>query len=41
MKQEGYSNHEIAEAFRCGERSVERKLNLIRKRWDAALEDPV
>jgi RNA polymerase sigma factor (sigma-70 family) len=41
MKLEGYTNHEIAEALRCGERSVERKLNLIRKRWEAAIEDPV
>jgi RNA polymerase sigma factor (sigma-70 family) len=41
MKLEGYTNHEIAEALRCGERSVERKLNLIRKRWEAAREDPV
>jgi RNA polymerase sigma factor (sigma-70 family) len=36
MKLEGYANHEIAEALQCGERSVERKLNLIRKRWEAA-----
>jgi RNA polymerase sigma factor (sigma-70 family) len=41
MKLEGHTNHEIAEALQCGERSVERKLNLIRKRWDAAIEDPV
>ena len=41
MKLEGYTNHEIAEALECGERSVERKLNLIRKRWEAAIEDPV
>ena len=41
MKLEGYTNHEIAEALKCGERSVERKLNLIRKRWEAAIEDPV
>jgi RNA polymerase sigma factor (sigma-70 family) len=41
MKLEGYTNHEIAKALRCGERSVERKLNLIRKRWEAAMEDPV
>ena len=37
MKLEGYTNREIAEALRCGERSVERKLNLIRKRWEAAM----
>jgi RNA polymerase sigma factor (sigma-70 family) len=41
MKLEGYTNHEIAEALKCGDRSVERKLNLIRKRWEAAIEDPV
>ncbi len=41
MKLEGYSNREIAEALKCGGRSVERKLNLIRKRWEAAIEDPV
>lgn len=36
MKLEGYTNHEIAEALGCSGRSVERKLNLIRKRWDEA-----
>ena len=41
MKLEGYTNHEIAEAMMCSERSVERKLNLIRKRWEAVIEDPV
>jgi RNA polymerase sigma factor (sigma-70 family) len=41
MKLEGHTNHEIAEALRCGERSVERKLSLIRRRWEAAIEDPV
>jgi RNA polymerase sigma factor (sigma-70 family) len=41
MKLEGYTNREIADALRCGERSVERKLNLIRKRWEAAVEGPV
>jgi RNA polymerase sigma factor (sigma-70 family) len=40
MKLEGYTNHEIAAALRCGERTVERKLNLIRKRWEAGGEDP-
>jgi RNA polymerase sigma factor (sigma-70 family) len=39
MKLEGYTNHEIAEVLECGERSVERKLNLIRKRWEVAGED--
>jgi RNA polymerase sigma factor (sigma-70 family) len=41
MKLEGYTNREIADTLRCGERSVERKLNLIRKRWEAGMEDPV
>jgi DNA-directed RNA polymerase specialized sigma24 family protein len=41
MRREGYTNHEIAEALQCGERSVERKLNLVRKRREAAIEDPV
>jgi RNA polymerase sigma factor (sigma-70 family) len=40
MKLEGSTNHEIAEALKCGQRSVERKLNLIRKRWQAVGEDP-
>jgi RNA polymerase sigma factor (sigma-70 family) len=41
MRLEGYTNREIAQALRCGERSVERKLNLIRRRWEAASDDPV
>jgi DNA-directed RNA polymerase specialized sigma24 family protein len=41
MKLEGYTNGEIAEARQWGERTVERKLKLIRKRWEAASEDPV
>ncbi len=40
MKLDGYSNREIADALRCGERTVERKLNLIRKRWEAVIEGP-
>jgi DNA-directed RNA polymerase specialized sigma24 family protein len=36
LKLEGYTNHEISEALDCSERSVERKLDLIRKRWEAA-----
>jgi RNA polymerase sigma factor (sigma-70 family) len=39
-KLEGYTNHEIAEALKCSQRSVERKLNLIRKRWEVVGEDP-
>jgi RNA polymerase sigma factor (sigma-70 family) len=40
MKLEGYTNREIAEARQYGERTVERKLNLIRKRLGAATEGP-
>jgi DNA-directed RNA polymerase specialized sigma24 family protein len=32
----GYRNREIAEMHDCAERTVERKLNLIRLRWQAA-----
>jgi RNA polymerase sigma factor (sigma-70 family) len=38
MKLEGYTNREIADALLCGERSVERKLSIIRKRWESAVE---
>jgi RNA polymerase sigma factor (sigma-70 family) len=34
LKLEGYTNREIAEELDCTERSVERKLGLIRKRWE-------
>jgi RNA polymerase sigma-70 factor (ECF subfamily) len=33
LKLDGYSNREIAEALRLTERSIERKLGRIRKRW--------
>jgi DNA-directed RNA polymerase specialized sigma24 family protein len=36
LKLEGYTNHEISETLECSDRSVERKLNLIRERWEAA-----
>jgi RNA polymerase sigma factor (sigma-70 family) len=39
MRLQGYTNREIAEALKLGERSVERNLNLIRKRWEAVGED--
>jgi RNA polymerase sigma factor (sigma-70 family) len=39
MKLEGYTNKEIADSIECSERSVERKLSLIRKRWESAVED--
>jgi hypothetical protein len=38
MKLEGYTNREIAEAIECSVRGVERKLNLIQKRWEAVSE---
>jgi RNA polymerase sigma factor (sigma-70 family) len=38
MKLEGYVNGEIADKLKCSERGVERKMNLIRKRWEAAVE---
>jgi RNA polymerase sigma factor (sigma-70 family) len=41
MKLEGYTNQEIAAELKCGNRTVERKLGLIRKRWEAAIEDAV
>ena len=40
MKLEGYTNGEIADRLECSERGVERKLNLIRKRWGVTIEDP-
>jgi RNA polymerase sigma factor (sigma-70 family) len=40
MKLEGYTNHEIAAVLGCAKRTVERQLNLIRKRWGAGGEDP-
>jgi len=38
-KLEGYTNSEIAVALECSLRSVERKLSLVRKRWETAIED--
>jgi RNA polymerase sigma factor (sigma-70 family) len=38
MKLEGYAKREIAEAMGWSPRSVERKLNRIRKRWEAGSE---
>lgn len=34
-KLEGYTNAEIAEQLKCSERSIERRLRLIRKRWES------
>lgn len=33
-KMEGYRNEEIAEQFDCSMRTVERRLHLIRKKWE-------
>ena len=33
MKLEGFSNEEIARSLDCSVRTVERKLDLVRKRW--------
>ncbi len=35
LRLEGYSNDEIARALNCGLRTVERKLAVIRKRWES------
>jgi DNA-directed RNA polymerase specialized sigma24 family protein len=35
LKLEGHSNEEIARSLDCGVRTVERKLEVIRKRWEA------
>lgn len=39
LRLEGYSNTEIAERLEISLRSVERKLQLIRKTWEAASDD--
>jgi RNA polymerase sigma factor (sigma-70 family) len=41
MKLEGYTNREIAESLKCCDRGVERKLKLIRKRWEVYVDDHV
>lgn len=38
LKLEGHSNHEIAERLHCGLRTVERRLELIRRVWQEAGE---
>jgi hypothetical protein len=38
MKLEVHTHREVAEALACSKRSVERRLNLIRKRWEAGGE---
>ena len=35
LKLEGYTNDEIADSLDCGLRTVERKLEVIRKRWSS------
>ncbi|MEM8679936.1 MAG: ECF-type sigma factor [Planctomycetota bacterium] len=39
MRMEGYRNKEIAEKIECSEKTVERKLALIRKQFRAELDD--
>ncbi len=39
MKLEGYTNQEIAQSLKRSMRGVERKLGIIRRRWEAAVED--
>jgi RNA polymerase sigma factor (sigma-70 family) len=39
LKLEGYTNGEIGDKLKCSERGIERKLNLIRKRWEEVVED--
>ena len=34
LRMEGYSNDQIASRIGCGVRTVERKLDLIRKAWE-------
>jgi DNA-directed RNA polymerase specialized sigma24 family protein len=33
-KMEGCTNEEIAQRFRCSVRTIERRLRLIRKKWE-------
>ncbi|MEM8734145.1 MAG: ECF-type sigma factor, partial [Planctomycetota bacterium] len=36
-KLEGYSNAELAHRFQCSERTIERRLHLIREKWQQEL----
>ncbi len=38
-KMEGYTNAEIAEKLDCSRRTIERQLNLIRKKWEQEISD--
>lgn len=38
LRVEGYSVDEIAERMKCGKRTVERRLHLIRRTWEEAFE---
>ncbi|MCO8121442.1 sigma-70 family RNA polymerase sigma factor [Stieleria sp. TO1_6] len=40
LKLQGFTNEEIAEKLGCATRTVERKLNLIRRLWIPILESP-
>jgi RNA polymerase sigma factor (sigma-70 family) len=39
LKMDEYTNSEIAKRLECSDRTVERKLNRVRKRWQATVED--
>jgi DNA-directed RNA polymerase specialized sigma24 family protein len=39
LKLEGYTNQEIAVKLDCVERTVERKLERIRRKWSSATDD--
>lgn len=39
-KLEGYSNAELAKRFKCSERTIERRLHLIREKFQQELVDP-
>ena len=44
MRLDGYSNAEISQELQCVERTIERKLNVIRRVWretDPAFEEPI
>ena len=38
-KMEGYSNNELAKKFDCSERTIERRLNLIRRKMSKQLSE--
>jgi DNA-directed RNA polymerase specialized sigma24 family protein len=38
-KLEGYTNQELAALFDCTQRTIERKLERIRARWETSIEE--